>query len=60
MIIDPWGTVVARVSEGLGSASAGVDMGILYRVRSQIPVAANKAISITASLAGTGLAGAGL
>jgi nitrilase len=57
MIIDPWGTVVARVSEGLGSASAGVDMGILNRVRSQIPVAANKAISITASLAGAGLAG---
>lgn len=60
MIIDPWGTVVARVSEGLGSASAGVDMGILNRVRSQIPVAANKAISITASLAGASLAGAGL
>lgn len=50
MIIDPWGTVVARVSEGLGSASTGVDMGILNRVRSQIPVAANKAIRIEATL----------
>ncbi len=50
MIIDPWGTVVARVSEGLGSASAGIDMSLLDRVRSQIPVAANKAIRIEASL----------
>lgn len=50
MIIDPWGAVVARVSDGLGSASAPLDMTLLAKVRQQIPVAANKAIRIEASL----------
>jgi len=50
MIVDPWGAVVARVSDGLGSAAAAIDMDLLARVRSQIPVAANKAIRIEASL----------
>ena len=50
MIIDPWGAVVARVSDGLGSACAALDMDLLAKVRQQIPVAANKAIHIEASL----------
>jgi len=50
MIIDPWGAVVARVSDGLGSASSALDMELLTKVRRQIPVAANKAIRIETSL----------
>ncbi|EIZ77231.1 nitrilase/cyanide hydratase and apolipoprotein N-acyltransferase [Novosphingobium sp. Rr 2-17] len=50
MIIDPWGAVVARVSDGLGSASAVLDMNFLAKVRQQIPVAANKAIHVEVSL----------
>jgi len=37
MIIDPWGTVVANCSDGPGYAVARIDMGLLDRVRKQIP-----------------------
>ncbi|MBT0670956.1 carbon-nitrogen hydrolase family protein [Novosphingobium profundi] len=50
MIVDPWGAVVARVSDGLGFASASIDTDLVARVRQQIPVGANKAIHIEASL----------
>ncbi|TCP30348.1 carbon-nitrogen hydrolase family protein [Sphingomonas sp. BK235] len=46
MIVDPWGAVVARVSDGTGFASAHVDPVLMERVRSSIPVAANKALGI--------------
>ncbi|HZU63857.1 MAG TPA: carbon-nitrogen hydrolase family protein, partial [Novosphingobium sp.] len=42
MIIDPWGAVVARVSDGLGSAAAPIDLALSARVRAQIPVGANR------------------
>jgi len=38
MIVDPWGHVVARASDGIGSASAWVDPGVTARVRANMPV----------------------
>lgn len=46
MIVDPWGQVVARVSDGVGFAAAHVDLSLSERVRAQIPVAANKALGV--------------
>lgn len=44
MIVDPWGTVVARASEGTGFVSAPIDMDLSVRVRQQIPLALNKVL----------------
>lgn len=44
MIVDPWGHVVARVSDGVGFATAHIDLSLSARVRAQIPVAASKAL----------------
>ncbi len=38
MICDPWGHVVARVSDGLGYATARIDAGLTSRVRRDMPV----------------------
>lgn len=46
LIADPWGQVVARVSDGVGVATACLDPSITARVRAQIPVMANKAIGL--------------
>lgn len=37
LIVDPWGTVVARVGDGEGIALAEVDLAQLARVRSEMP-----------------------
>ncbi len=37
MIVDPWGTVLARVEEGAGVCVADLDLGRLDEVRAQIP-----------------------
>ncbi len=39
MIVDPWGSVVARVGEGPGFATANLDPGYLTTVRRRIPTA---------------------
>lgn len=44
MIVDPWGAVVARVSDGIGYASTFADMALLDQIREQIPVGVNKAL----------------
>lgn len=44
MVVDPWGQVVARVSDGTGIAAARLDPALTARVREQIPVFANKAL----------------
>ena len=41
MIADPWGHVVARCSDGIGSACATLDLDLISRVRQRIPVAAH-------------------
>ena len=38
MICDPWGHVVARVSDGPGFATARIDTGLTKRVRRDMPV----------------------
>ncbi len=38
MIVDPWGHVVARASDGPGWASAAIDKAFMARVRANMPV----------------------
>jgi nitrilase len=38
MIVDPWGHVIAKASDGLGWASATVDKTMMARVRADMPV----------------------
>ena len=38
MICDPWGHVVARVSDGQGFATARIDAGLTTRVRRDMPI----------------------
>jgi predicted amidohydrolase len=38
MIIDPWGHVVARASDGLGWATSSIDKTFMARVRANMPV----------------------
>ncbi|EFB90303.1 hydrolase, carbon-nitrogen family [Pyramidobacter piscolens W5455] len=42
MIIDPWGTVVARASEGAGLAVGEIDLDYLDKVRSHLPSLKNR------------------
>ncbi|MBX3181039.1 MAG: carbon-nitrogen hydrolase family protein [Polyangiaceae bacterium] len=37
MIVDPWGTVVAECSEGVGFAAATLDFSYQHQVRSRLP-----------------------
>lgn len=49
LIADPWGHVVAKVSDGLGYATARIDPAYLAKCRAQIPVAQHKVIGRTVS-----------
>jgi predicted amidohydrolase len=42
LIVDPWGRIVAEVEDGEGWASAEIDLGMVEKIRSQIPMAANR------------------
>ena len=42
MIVDPWGQVVASVSDGPGLALAEIDLGRVARVRAGIPMARHR------------------
>ena len=42
MIVDPWGTVIAQASDGLGVITAECDHGLLERVRAQVPSLAHR------------------
>ena len=44
LIADPWGHVVAKVSDGEGFATARIDKAYVARVRANIPVADHKVI----------------
>jgi deaminated glutathione amidase len=37
MIVDPWGTVIARASDGEGVITAEIDLDYLKRVRAELP-----------------------
>jgi predicted amidohydrolase len=42
MVVDPWGTVVAQASDGVGIVSAEIDLDRVTAVRRQIPALANR------------------
>ena len=42
MVVDPWGTVIATASDGVGIAHATVDPTRVETVRRQIPSLANR------------------
>jgi predicted amidohydrolase len=42
MVVDPWGTVVAQASDGVGLVHAVVDTDRVASVRRQIPSLANR------------------
>ena len=44
LVVDPWGHVVAKVSDGEGFATARLDKAYVARCRAQIPVAEHKVI----------------
>ena len=39
LCIDPWGTVVAECSDGVGLAFAGIDLDKVSSIRASMPVA---------------------
>lgn len=44
MVVDPWGHVIARASDGVGWTAARLDHGRVRQVRAQIPVHAHKVL----------------
>jgi predicted amidohydrolase len=42
MIVDPWGLVLAQVPDGVGQASAELDLGRLETIRASLPSLANR------------------
>lgn len=42
LVVDPWGHVVAKASDGPGVVSARLDKGLVDKVRAQIPVARHR------------------
>jgi nitrilase len=48
MVVDPWGHVVARASDGEGIVSTRLDGALIARVRQQIPLERHKVLGMTA------------
>ena len=46
LIADPWGHIVAKVSDGIGFASANIDRAQLKRVRELIPMNAHRRLKV--------------
>ncbi len=42
LVVDPWGHVIAKASDGVGIVSARIEPKIVAKVRAQIPVARHK------------------
>jgi deaminated glutathione amidase len=47
LIADPWGHIVAKVSDGIGFASANIDPAQIRRVRELIPMNAHRRLKVT-------------
>jgi deaminated glutathione amidase len=45
LVADPWGLVVAKVSDGTGWATARIDPGVTARVRRDMPVMAHRRLA---------------
>jgi nitrilase len=48
MVIDPWGHVVARASDGVGIVSSRLDLGLPQAVRQRMPVAEHRRLRFPA------------
>lgn len=48
MVIDPWGHVVARASDGVGIVSSRLDLSLLAAVRKRMPVAEHRRLAFPA------------
>lgn len=46
LVVDPWGHVIAKASNGVGHVSARLDPARIARVRAQIPVSEHKAVGV--------------
>ena len=42
LVVDPWGHVIAKASDGNGIVSARIDRALVKKIRAQIPVAQHK------------------
>lgn len=42
LVVDPWGHVIAKASDGVGIVAARIDRALVKKVRAQIPVAQHK------------------
>ena len=47
LVADPWGHIVAKVSDGIGFASANVARAQINRVRELIPMLAHRRLGIS-------------
>lgn len=48
MVVDPWGHVVARASDGVGSTLARLDWALVDKVRADIPLATHRKLPFPA------------
>jgi predicted amidohydrolase len=46
MVVDPWGLVTARASEGEGLAMAELDLELLARIRRNLPALAHRRLGV--------------
>ncbi|PNG27833.1 carbon-nitrogen hydrolase family protein [Methylocella silvestris] len=42
LVVDPWGHVIAKASDGVGVVSTRLDLALVEKVRAQIPVASHR------------------
>lgn len=47
LVADPWGHIVAKVSDGIGYATATIDKAQIKRVRELIPMNAHRRLKVT-------------
>jgi nitrilase len=47
MVVDPWGHVVARASDGVGIVSSRLDLALPRAVRARMPVAEHRRLGVT-------------
>lgn len=50
LVCDPWGHVVARASDGVGTVATRLDRDVIARVRAQIPMRAHRRLGLSSSL----------
>ncbi len=49
LIIDPWGAVIARASDGAGFTSARIDRALIARIRRDMPIMAHRVLGMAAT-----------